>query len=69
MTALLPAPTTTDTTDNGDELHHVYCCDENLALCGTDVTKYQEAEPPSDADKRCIVCEDLIDTTCERCGE
>lgn len=55
-------------TEFRESMTHVYCyCDENLALCGTDITGWQEAE--DDEDTECVVCLDLEDQPCERCGE
>lgn len=66
MTALdtHPIPTTTD----GDDIGHlVCCCNEDLAMCGADVTD----EPwGADDTPECVVCRDLWpdETDCPRCG-
>lgn len=57
-------------TDPGDELYHVVCqCDEDTALCGLDVSDipYTVDFIPED-DIVCVVCEDLAQRPCERCG-
>ena len=66
MTDTKTAPKKPDTTA-GDDLDHMYCCDENLALCGTDVTDHPVIDL-STSPKLCIVCIDLEWATCERCG-
>lgn len=56
---------------DGDDLSHVFCqCDPDLALCGRDIT----GEPKSDEvdwvpdEDTCVVCDDLTDSLCPRCG-
>jgi hypothetical protein len=58
-TAPVPAPTRTS---EGDELDHIYCCDPDVALCGTDISGHED----NDADGTCIVCLDLEFAPC-RC--
>lgn len=59
-TAPAPAPAATTT---GDDLDHLYCCDPDTALCGTDISDNTEAdfEHPD-----CVVCADLevTDVSC-----
>lgn len=43
----LTAPDRPDT-DASDELDHLYCCDENVAMCGIDLTDVVEI--PADED-------------------
>lgn len=51
----------------GDDLNHITCvCDDNLALCGTDVTYHEWV---ATAEVTCVVCRDLEDEPCPRCGE
>lgn len=51
----LPAPTASDIRD---DLDHVTCCeDDNLALCGTDVT--DDEWIPAEALTTCVVCAHL----------
>ena len=55
-------------TGNGagtDDLDHIVCdCDEDRALCGLDVS----TSPWSDGGLDCVVCAELDDLPCERCG-
>lgn len=49
-------------TSAGDStLDHFYCCDEDTALCGTDITDYSEGFDQED--NLCSVCDDLESTT------
>jgi len=55
-----------DTT--GDDFTHVYCpCDEVHTLCGLERGDGPVLE--SDAEVTCIVCADLDDKPCVRCGK
>lgn len=48
-----------------DEILHIVCCDENLALCGADATTLTwscDGLP-------CLVCHDLEKLPAECCGE
>lgn len=49
-----------------DEVHHLFCCcDENLGLCGTDLT----GVPINDDDEvPCPLCYSVEDEPCPRCG-
>lgn len=60
-----PAPTA-DTTDLNDRTTHVICCNPDRALCGHDVS--DEPEVPDGTGHDCIVCLDLEEQTCPRCG-
>jgi hypothetical protein len=51
-TAAAPVATAT----NG-ETNHLYCCDEDRGLCGTDLTGHAEV-----TDVNCVVCVDLDDS-------
>jgi hypothetical protein len=42
-TATLPAPTVLDVAD--DNVDHIYCCDEEVSLCGMDISGEPEVEP------------------------
>ncbi|MFK0172650.1 hypothetical protein ACIQU5_28025 [Streptomyces sp. NPDC090306] len=66
MTALAPELATTDG-DDGDGLTHLWCCDPDTALCGSDLTGDEDLD--DDAEVDCIVCLDLEETVCPRCGE
>lgn len=64
MTAptIAPAAEPAPATDADDGLQHVYCCeDENLGLCGTDLTTvpFQEFDEAS-----CVVCAHLDGGDC-----
>lgn len=52
-----PAPTPTVT---GPQIFHWYCCDPNIAYCGTDLS----GVPKKDEGDMCVVCEDLEDEPC-----
>lgn len=54
-------------TESDDCLRHVYCCDPETALCGTDLSDTDETD--DDDAPTCVVCLDLEDVTCPRCGE
>ena len=44
---------------------HYYCeCDPDRALCGLDITDFPETEH----EPECVVCVDLGDLRCPRCG-
>lgn len=52
-----------------DDLDHIFCaCDEDHALCGTDVTDAPIIEDGPVEDE-CVVCADLDRLPCERCGQ
>jgi hypothetical protein len=53
--ALAPAP---GSTTSGDDLAHVYCCNPDIALCGTDLCGVPEIP---DDETTCVVCVDLDD--------
>lgn len=59
MLAPMPAPPTASTSDDG--LTHIYCCDPNLGLCGTDLTDHPDVDEDGIL---CVVCEDLEDEPC-----
>lgn len=56
--------------DGEGDLSHLYClCDENVALCGWDLTEADEAYDELSA---CIVCEELDsneDFVCPQCKQ
>lgn len=55
--------------DDWDENEHIFCwCDVNLALCGADIS-----ESPIELGERawpdmCVVCAELENSPCPRCG-
>lgn len=59
-TSLAPAPV--KTTNGSSDLDHLYCCDPDLALCGTDVSDVPEID--ADSDITCVVCADLDGEPC-----
>ncbi|WP_128803687.1 MULTISPECIES: hypothetical protein [unclassified Streptomyces] len=62
MTVLAPEPVETDTADEG--ITHVICCDDDTAICGTDVTGEPFVDDSVAVD--CVVC--LRTPTCPDCG-
>lgn len=66
------APKETDrasSTDDPANMIHAFCwCDESIAICGADLSDYKEVLSP-DVEAECIVCDDLEDRPCPRCGE
>ncbi|MCX5537831.1 hypothetical protein OG785_45575 [Streptomyces sp. NBC_00006] len=64
MNATLTAPAASTGPSVGDETVHLYCCDENRAICGVDLTDMPEV----DEDENCVVCIDLEETPCPDCG-
>ncbi|MGW6292452.1 hypothetical protein [Streptomyces sp. NPDC055058] len=66
VTALAPAPAL-PTTDHGQDLDHLVCCDEDTALCGADVSTH--AWGVGGPAKMCDVCRDLKDLPCSRCEQ
>ncbi|WP_086846956.1 hypothetical protein [Amycolatopsis kentuckyensis] len=49
------------------EMVHLVCdCDETKSLCGVDVAVDVDSSDPED---ECVVCQDLQQFDCERCGE
>lgn len=68
MTTLAPEPTATATGD-GEDLSHAVCgCDEDTALCGTDVSDVPWAADGQAPSNPCVVCVDLAELPCPRCG-
>ncbi|ASR80061.1 hypothetical protein SEA_ARCADIA_40 [Arthrobacter phage Arcadia] len=47
------------------EMHHLWCCNENLSLCGEDITNLPIND--GEGDQLCVICHaDAI--TCLVCG-
>lgn len=67
MTALAPEPTVPGT-DHGEDLDHVVCCDDDIALCGADVSGHDWGEGTFDPTQMCVVCRELYGKPCPRCG-
>lgn len=57
--------------DWDDSVEHYYCyCSPDIGLCGTDLTDapdHTDMDTPIEDD--CVVCIDLFDSDCPRCGE
>lgn len=60
---LAPAPPTV-----GD-FCHLYCCDPDRGLCGADLRGLVDFGDNDSPEPYCVVCEDLVELICERCGE
>ena len=59
-----------DTTGNdfGNDLEHYCCtCSINVAFCGADLSDAEYVEYEETPDD-CVVCVELKDRPCERCG-
>lgn len=55
------------TSDGRPDIFHMLCCEENLAMCGTDVTHV--ALTSGDGEQQCVVCVALDDYDCPKCGQ
>ena len=52
-----------------DDLDHYYCsCNEDVALCGADISDALDITGSPESGDTCVVCIDLDDLSCERCG-
>jgi hypothetical protein len=72
MTALLEkSPETTDTGNDNDDLDHLFHCNPDIGLCGSDIsgTPMAADDVVIPKDNLCIVCDDLVDHPCPICGE
>lgn len=69
MTAsVLIAPERPVRADDRDELTHYYCCDENRALCGADISHLPMEIGPGQLEAMpCTVCQLL--TVCSLCQD
>ena len=56
---LLDHPEAVTAPPGGDGLVHICCCDEDLALCGKDVSGLPVTDD-SDPDPLCVVCEAVM---------
>lgn len=63
-----PQPATTGT-GGDDELHHAWCCDEDVALCGTDISDAETTD--GEGWLHCVVCVELeaADVPCPKCPD
>lgn len=66
MTMLAPEPKTTVDGGGSDVSHWVCDCDPDAALCGAGVA--DEEWMDDDEDVTCVVCNDLVDIDCPKCG-
>lgn len=64
-----PQTSNTDTGNDDAELNHLYCCDEDTALCGLDISGMPEAEVIEGDPDICLVCDDLARQPCDKCGD
>lgn len=68
MTTLAPEPTATGE-DAGDDVTHCACpCYPDVSLCGEDVSGLEWARDGEELTV-CVVCADLAELSCPRCGE
>lgn len=68
MSKLATCESATSESLHDDTLYHIFCeCDEDLGLCGLDISDYAISDP-LDGDPVCVVCLDLEFVPCPRCG-
>ncbi|MFC8465978.1 hypothetical protein [Streptomyces sp. NPDC057250] len=61
--------TLTILSDQGDDLEHAACpCNEDVALCGADVSSTPWADKDRPPVNLCVVCADLVALPCPKCG-
>ncbi len=65
LTALIVDETRTS---DDDDLDHYWCCDEAVALCSADISGVPEVDFLDDSPDACVVCRDLVNRSCARCG-
>lgn len=58
----------TDETSDFEEEHLIYLCSEDIAFCGEDLTGIAEVLDYDGDSLTCVVCADLDQYPCERCG-
>lgn len=57
-----PAESVKNATDEGKgDVFHSYCCDENTALCGYDISGEPETDGDGYGEVHCTVCEEKYD--------
>lgn len=64
---LAPQYAATETNTTGVEIFHMFCCDENVAMCGTDVTGLPRTS--GEGEQECVVCVALDALDCAVCGQ
>ena len=68
MSKLATCESATSESLHDDTLYHIFCeCDEDLGLCGLDISDCAISDPLGD-DPVCVVCLDLEFVPCPRCG-
>lgn len=66
---LFSAPILLDSeADDGDNLDHFWCCDPDVAYCGSDISDATERDFDEDAEDMCVVCYDMQFAICAKCG-
>lgn len=55
------------TSGDAPDIFHMFCCDENIAMCGTDVTDHPVTD--GDGEQQCVVCVELDYGNCAKCGQ
>ncbi|WP_329214894.1 hypothetical protein OG352_05460 [Streptomyces sp. NBC_01485] len=69
MTTLAPERAPATVGDADDDLTHSVCeCTPDIALCGTDMAGAEWADEDDDV-TCCVVCLDLEDEPCPKCGQ
>jgi hypothetical protein len=59
---------TSSTDDPVDDMHHMYCCDQEKSLCGTDLSGAPDLGHVA-WDRLCPMCEVLSRLPCAWCGD
>lgn len=60
MTATVTEPTLTGWDDDNEDPVHLFCCDENIAMCGVDLTDHDfvpDDAPDEDTCRLCVIVE------------
>lgn len=68
--SVLTAPAPTTVPGRVSDLDHYCCpCSPDRGLCGTDLTDFTFVPCVSNSPDLCMVCVDLADSPCDRCGD
>lgn len=51
---------------DASNMSHIVCCDDDIALCGIDVSDTPWRD--DDFEVECVVCAELEDYDCPKCG-
>jgi hypothetical protein len=54
------------TREDPPDIFHMLCCEENIAMCGTDVTDLPDTD--GTGEQQCVVCVELDEGNCPKCG-